>query len=261
MMFNNTKPDKFKDFWQYKATRYPLPFEEETLKNTNRVIDIVKDKGVVIKDKRILDIGCGTGIYTLPLAKEAEKVTGLDFSDAMISRLENETTRHRINNVDVIVASWKELDINTIGFYKSFDIVWTSMSAAVRDEGDLLKMQDCSKQWCVYIGWGGKRENALMDEVFTHHNLRYEPPQGASQVIDILKGLGKSPFVEFIETSWNWKGTIDETVEDCARHIEVHGGVAKRDEIRKIVCLLCCNKDGIVQHTTHVRQGIVVWQV
>ena len=57
-----------KDFWEMKARKYPLPFDRESLRKTEKVIALVKSKGVEISGADLLDIGCGTGIYTLPLA-------------------------------------------------------------------------------------------------------------------------------------------------------------------------------------------------
>ena len=79
--------ERAKRFWEYKAKRYPLPYEEETLKTTREVIELVKSRGVELKCKRVIDIGCGTGIYTLPIAEEASFVLGLDITLEMLNRL------------------------------------------------------------------------------------------------------------------------------------------------------------------------------
>ena len=35
---------------------------------------------------RVLELGCGTGRVLIPLARVSRRVTGLDFSDAMLAR-------------------------------------------------------------------------------------------------------------------------------------------------------------------------------
>lgn len=254
----NEREEKFKAFWEFKAKSYPLPFDEKSLATTMRVIQIIKNRGVNFSGSKILDIGCGTGTYTLPLAREAALVIGLDSSKTMLTRLMDEKNRHGIENVDTVNAAWKDVDISVFKFNKGFDIVLTSMSMAVKDEEDLKKMEDCSKRWCVYIGWGSKRQNQLMEEVFAAHGLKYEPPRGAKQIYDILKKNGRKPSIDFIETSWSWRGTLDEAIEDVAKHIEVHGGFPRIDEIKSI--LTCHLIDGTIQHTTYVEEGIIVWE-
>ncbi|MFQ5434531.1 MAG: class I SAM-dependent methyltransferase, partial [Anaerolineae bacterium] len=40
-----------------------------------------------------LDVGCGTGLLTLPLAKQARQTVGLDLSPAMLKKLADKATR------------------------------------------------------------------------------------------------------------------------------------------------------------------------
>lgn len=249
---------KYKAFWEMKARRYPLPFDEQTISNTLRVIDIVRSKGVDISQKKILDIGCGTGIYTLPLAKEAAFVIGLDSSETMLSRLKEQSDMYGIRNVDILRSSWKDLDISAQNFLKAFEIVWVAMSMAVRDVEDLQKMEACSRRWCVYIGWGRLRKNELMEKAFQLHGLRFGPPQGAQSIFSILRDMGRTPSLDFIETSWNRQGTIEETIEDIAGHIRLND---TEPDIKAISLLVnAYSKEGMVYQKNYVEEGIIVWQ-
>ncbi len=256
---DSKKKDRSKRFWERKATKYPAAFDKGQIERTLRVISMVRAKGVEIKGKKILDIGCGTGIYALPLAQEAKSVTGLDFSEAMVARLRDETMRYNISNVDVIKDSWQDVDITARGFKKSFDIVWCSMSMAVRDREDIRKMEDCSKKWGVYIGWARRRKNELMEEAFRMHGLTYGPPPGVSVVHDILKSAGKAPVIEYFDDSWDWEGTVDEAMENVAGFIEMQGSTA--DRTRLMGLLNSYERDGLIRHTTYVEEGIIVWRV
>lgn len=106
-----SKEDNFLSFWEMKAKRYPLPFDEKVLSTTLRVIEIVKEKGIEIAGAKILDIGCGTGIYTLPLAQKAALVVGIDPSKTMLCRLGSEKNRHCLMNVEIVKSKWEDLDI------------------------------------------------------------------------------------------------------------------------------------------------------
>jgi len=50
-----------------------------------------------IKDKKILDLGCGTGRYAIPLAKKGAKVTAVDFSKEMISIAKKKAKENKLN--------------------------------------------------------------------------------------------------------------------------------------------------------------------
>ena len=252
-----SRQDKFSAFWEHMALSYPLPFEEKTLIDTCRVISLVKSRGVEIGEASILDIGCGTGIYALPLAREAAMVTGLDESETMISRMKKVMASEGIRNVTPIAASWKDIDIYDRGFEKAFDIAWVSMSQAMQTAQDFERMEKCARRWCVYIGWGRKRKNALMEEIFGLHGTRYGPPPGAAAAYDILTHSGKSPSLDYFEASWEWTGRVEDALEYAACFIEMQGRKANRDLIQE--ALNRHERDGMICHITDVEEGLLVW--
>ncbi|HIJ60410.1 MAG TPA: class I SAM-dependent methyltransferase, partial [Nitrospirae bacterium] len=154
------------NIWDIKSKRYPLPFDDVTYKKTIEIIDIAIKNGVKISDSHILDIGCGTGIFTLPLARMASKIIGLDNSKAMLERLKDEAQKWSISNVSTFLKAWNDVDIETLCWKKSFHVVWASMTPAIKNDKDILKMEQCAKDWCVFIGWAKKRENDFYSEGF-----------------------------------------------------------------------------------------------
>jgi ubiquinone/menaquinone biosynthesis C-methylase UbiE len=49
-----------------------------------------------IKDKKLIDIGCGTGTFTRMLSKNSKDVTGIDFAEKMIKLAQNRSSVNRI---------------------------------------------------------------------------------------------------------------------------------------------------------------------
>ncbi|MBP2662095.1 MAG: methylase involved in ubiquinone/menaquinone biosynthesis [Firmicutes bacterium] len=50
------------------------------------------------------DIGCGTGVYTLPLSKHVEKVYGLDISDKMLNILRAKILDQQVTNIEPLLS-------------------------------------------------------------------------------------------------------------------------------------------------------------
>ena len=121
-------------FWEEKAHSYPDPFEEHILSFTEGVSDIIEKRCLSIKGARILDIGCGTGAFALPLALRGASVTALDISENMLQRLTAEAQRRGIHGVKTIRASWKEIDPHTAGLSGRFDVVLSALSIGVENE-------------------------------------------------------------------------------------------------------------------------------
>jgi hypothetical protein len=98
-----------------------------------------------------------------------------------------------------------------------------------------------------------------MEEAFRLHDLRYEPPPGAGAAYDILVRARRNPSLDYFETSWDWTGPPEDALEDIVCFIEMQGGRARRDAIKKL--LDRHGPDGLISHTTHVEEGILVWPV
>lgn len=249
---------KTKDFWDMKAKKYPKPFSEKVYPKVINLMNRLKKAGINLKNQRILEIGAGTGVFTLPMAQEASYVYAIDCSEEMMKVLLEEAEKYKIKNIHLHIGFWDEIDLDAYGLRKNFDSVFAMMTSAVKTQEDLLKMEACSKRWLCYLGWGRKRRDFLMEEVFRLHGLELKPPPGALQVYQILKGLGRDPSLEFFEDCWDWEGSIEEAVEDLSGFIEMQGGLPDKE---KILCLLHQHETGrMIKHTTYVEEGLIVWR-
>lgn len=70
---------------------------------------VILDKLNPQPDERVLDFGCGDGVLTKVLASRVQSVTGIDASQAMIERAQQDdppqnTTYHTVNGYDL--ATW-----------------------------------------------------------------------------------------------------------------------------------------------------------
>lgn len=73
-----------------------------------------------LKGKKVLDIGCGPGIYAIDLAKKgAEAVLGIDISTTMIQLAEENAERYGLAEV----CKFKNMDFMETNFQNSFDII------------------------------------------------------------------------------------------------------------------------------------------
>lgn len=82
---------------------------------TTQTDDIEFYRGFVSPTTRILELGCGTGRVSLPLAEKAAKVVGIDLSDEMISRAK---AKDRTGVVQFLVG-----DICSLQLRDDFDLI------------------------------------------------------------------------------------------------------------------------------------------
>lgn len=92
------KLEFLKEFWAKKNDPlHPIHSEEESDKYYKEVLFHVYGH------KTIVDAGCGSGEITVRLAKDFEKVIGIDFSESMVQVLREKIAKDNINNVEVYV--------------------------------------------------------------------------------------------------------------------------------------------------------------
>ena len=241
-------------YWNSRARNYPVPFERGTAAKTRRMLALLARLGADFKGKRALDIGCGTGVYALPLAGRAKRVMGVDSSAAML-RVYRRVRRERgITNAPCLLAEWGRLPAARVR--GRFDIALASMTAAVKTRADILKMETAAPLR-VFIGWAGVRRNALLERVYAAHGVTYRAPEGAERALNILAALGRAPRAVYLRDSWTKSASVAETLREIAVSMRVNG--ARFDEERTRALLKPFTRGGKVRQLTRARKAVIIW--
>ena len=244
-----------KNFWEFKSKKYPRPFDEKVIEKTKEVLKRIESYGVSFEGKDVIDIGCGTGIYGLVISQKARKVLCFDISDGMINILKEETQKLNIKNVEAIVGDFR--DYNFDKYKKAFDISFASMTPAIKESKDVLKMVSLSKEFCVYIGWAGRRENKVYDNVFDYFKIKPHIPSGYFDVKKVLDERNIKYETFIFEDEWEWKGSVDEATDEFYNRIKLDNIEIKKDEIRNLLLKKYGTKIVI---KTLANEGVIIWK-
>lgn len=247
--------ENMKLFWNSRARHYPLPFDPAIAGNTRRILRLLSAMGVQFTGSSVVDIGCGTGVYALFLAREAGTVTGVDSSAAMLKIFKAERGRRGIKNAACVLSAWDELPAAAVR--GKFDIALASMTMAVKTRADLLKMEAAARR-CVYIGWAGVRRNSLLEKVYAAHGLEYKAPEGAERALALLAGLGRAPAVKYIRDSWEKEASPEETLREIGVNMRVNGAEFRRDWTKDLLAGL--TRGGKIRQVTRARKALITWQ-
>jgi 2-polyprenyl-3-methyl-5-hydroxy-6-metoxy-1,4-benzoquinol methylase len=79
-------------------------------------VDFIESEAGFDKNRKILDIGCGTGRHSIELARRGYKVTGIDLSESMINKARSNAKKENLK-IDFHIKDARNFSLN-----ESFDL-------------------------------------------------------------------------------------------------------------------------------------------
>lgn len=159
--------DKKTHLWDKKSKTFPR-YSENLNPIQKGAFDTLKHLGIELSGKSLIDIGCGTGVWTLHLAQKVKSVTALDASSGMLEVLKEDANKLGLTNI-----TFKNLNFEN--FYSNlkdeFDIAFASMSPALNKDEDykaFLKLAPLR----VYVGWEEYRQSDFLIPIFKAFNAK-----------------------------------------------------------------------------------------
>ncbi|HXX78690.1 MAG TPA: class I SAM-dependent methyltransferase, partial [Ktedonobacteraceae bacterium] len=113
-----------------------------TTERTQREVDGIINLLALPQGSRILDLCCGHGRHSIPLAQRGYKVTGQDLSEVFLHEAENEAEAKGAH------VEWMHSDMRNIPFANAFDAViniFTAFGYLETQEEDQQVLRQVSK--------------------------------------------------------------------------------------------------------------------
>ena len=177
------------DDWDAKAS----DMAQSTI-NSPYVNDFISRMNIT-GDEVILDIGCGPGALTIPLARKVKEVIAIDFSAQMLEELKAYAAREDVTNIKTYHIGWED----EWSDLPQADIVVASRSMEVSDiEAALSKMSAHATKACylTYRVGGSFVDMNILD--YIGKKVKTKPDYWYIPII--LYQNGYLPRVDYIET-------------------------------------------------------------
>ncbi len=104
--------------YESRLWRRSFPFALAAGISFDREIELIGEAAELGRASRVLDLACGSGIYTRPFARRIEggRVVGLDLSRPMLAEARRRSAREGLANVDLVRGSALDLPFRAASF-------------------------------------------------------------------------------------------------------------------------------------------------
>ena len=239
-----------------KAEAYEVSTRRKNLGRRDDLLEMVKNE--LKPGYSVLDIGAGTGRWTVPLAKAAARVTAVDPAEAMLDVLKrNATEAGVIDKIDYVTATWEDADIGMYDFVVSFHAIYMSadFTAFIR------KMEAHARRRC-YLGLRHFPIDGIIQELATKiHGTRHDSPNFIIGY-NALYQMGIYANVTVEEAGHSWADeTPDTALNRAKRHLHLENSQAYDGLIRETLKQRLILKDGIFQWPDRMTTALVWWKI
>jgi len=213
------------------------------------------------KNCDVLDIGCGTGKYSIAIAKRCRSVTGIDFSPKMIEIAKAKADSLKLDNVSYFCEDWHDFDLKKAGWENRFDLVFAHMTPAIQSAHTFQKMIDASRGWCV-LSKPTRRTDLVSDAVKKLVAVTERLESADNDIVfafELLWKQGYYPRIEYEHQQWNMEKTIEQAYDMYINRIKSYRNISLEEEKRIKDYLNSIAKDGIIHEKVNTTITTLYW--
>ncbi len=212
----------------------------------------------ISKEDTIIDLGCGEGSITIPLAKKTKYVTAVDSSKRMLEILNEKCEKENINNVKTIKKELEEVTLEEVG---ENDIVLLSRSInGIFPIKDTLKnINKISKKY-VYMTLFGPENWKFESDFYKSIGKKTNDFAPYSYIFNILIDMGIYPNIENLEIKSNRKyKTIQDAMENGKWQLNTLTEEEKKELYNYLDKKLKKNSEGMLENPDDKADWVLIW--
>lgn len=259
--FSSRKWDQRAECWKKERSQKRKGDERVT-----NAVSYLEQRGLLQKHFDVADIGCGPGRFVAAFAHRVHHVVGLDISEKMIAHGTEYLEQEQLTNAILRTCDFQTLDIDKEQYRGAFDLVFSSMTPALRGIDNLKKSIAMSRGWCCHIthlsGRNYLREQ-ILQEVFGKQPVSPWNGQWFYALFNILFLSGYHP-----ETSYEnrhqeiWVRPDEEYVDFLMEHMLPQEEITKAHAEKILIWLQKHqNQEGLILETSDSTYGKLLWDV
>ncbi|EGB14805.1 Methyltransferase type 11 [Pseudodesulfovibrio mercurii] len=245
-------PPVSKEYWNEHARTFPR-FEEGEDNYEAGVMREIRAHGVDFRGATVLDVGCGSGMYTIRIAREARRVTALDVSDVMLDILRADAEALKLDNIDYVRSEWMDFERD-----ETFDIVFCSMTPAIQSEASRRKLLRHAHGKTVFMGFAGRMRSNVMAGLYAHHGVTPRVFANGTDMCDWLDEQGIPYEAHPVEGTWVVSNPLEKLADSCATFLSQYGVTAERRHLLSYLAAFEEEPGRFVERTDY-KIDLLIW--
>lgn len=192
------------EYWNKLSGSYEKETAGENGKRLNEVIHLLETQGMITPESDILDVGCGPGIYTVPLAYKVRTVTALDGAAEMCNVVAGRAKNLKLDNIVLLNSLWEETNFEDEGLKNAFDLVFASLMPGIASYDTLIKFLSASRKYCCLIYFAGGVDDLVRSDLW-RIIFQEDFESGGNDIVypfNILYNLGFYPKIDYLDVSF-----------------------------------------------------------
>ncbi|MDY7076712.1 MAG: methyltransferase domain-containing protein [Chloroflexota bacterium] len=141
------KKDDSDDHWRKKARGFDQLVKERWMAGTDSSREFVVAQLKAHPDSTVLDIGAGTGAWTVLMARHARHVTAVEPSGAMVEVMEENLVAAGITNVEIVQQKWPEAEVEP----HDFSLCSHAMYGCLDFPAFVGRMVEITRRMCLLV--------------------------------------------------------------------------------------------------------------
>ncbi|TQS78836.1 MAG: hypothetical protein A3Q59_00515 [Methanomethylophilus alvi] len=161
-----------------------------------RIVDRLMNMGILRSGDDVLEIGSGTGTYSLVMSPHVRTLTCMDASPRMMSRLSAEASARGLDNITYVLDDWNSYvpDIK-------FDACIATLCPGSGSPESISRMEASARRSCILVSWLVNHGDDLSTEIWKRLGKDYGfDLRRSTAVEDRLKDSRRNPHLEFFKT-------------------------------------------------------------
>jgi 2-polyprenyl-3-methyl-5-hydroxy-6-metoxy-1,4-benzoquinol methylase len=241
------------DFWDRRARG----FHRATKDTIARDPFFLRLRDEVTPQTSVLDVGAGTGRFTVALAPQAQHIIAVEPSAVMLDYLRRDAREQGLTNISYVQTTWQDAPADLHA-----DIVICShVLYPIRDIVPFLaKLQSATRCTC-YIYLRATQMDALTAHLWRHfHGDERCLQPGYIHSLDVLYAMGIYANVEVVTLTPSFRyPSLDIAVEELLEQLILPDNQQTRSELRVLAEKWLVERDGMLVPPIEKIVSAVIW--